>query len=67
MIKSALIIIKIEKSAEHYGLKVGDKLIQIGTKSVKNDEDISKAVAGGKKSINLLFERDHFQFFVKLN
>ncbi len=62
-----LIIIKIEKSAEHYGLKVGDKLIQIGTKSVKNDEDISKAVEGGKKSINLLFERDHFQFFVKLN
>ena len=62
-----LVITKIEKSAEPYGLKVGDKLIQIGTKSVKNDEDIANALEGGKKSINLLFERDHFQFFVKLN
>jgi hypothetical protein len=62
-----LTITKIEKSAEQYGLKVGDKLIQIGTKSVKNEETLSEFAQSSEKPANLLFERDHFQFFVKLN
>lgn len=62
-----LIITKIEKSAEQYGLKVGDKLIQIDSKSVKDDQSLSSFAKSDKKPQNLLFERDHFQFFVKFN
>lgn len=62
-----LIITKIDKKAEHYGLKVGDKLVWLNKKSVKSDEDISQSINDNTKSIDLLFERDHFQFFVKVN
>lgn len=60
-------IVKIEKIAERYGLKRGDKLLQIDTKSVKNESDISQIIDGSNKSPNLLFQREGFQFFVKLN
>jgi len=62
-----LTITKIEKNAEHYGLKIGDKLLQINTRNVKNEQDISEIVDSSKKSVNLLFEREKFQFFMKLN
>lgn len=60
-------IVKIEKIAERYGLKRGDKLLQVDTKSVKNESDISQIIDGSNKSPNLLFQREGFQFFVKLN
>ncbi|MDD5373891.1 MAG: PDZ domain-containing protein [Sulfurimonas sp.] len=62
-----LVIKKIEKNAEQYGLKIGDKLLQIDTKSVKNEQDIFDIMSDSKKSANLLFQREQFQFFVKLN
>lgn len=62
-----LVIKKIEKNAERYGLKIGDKLIQIDTKSVKNEQEIFDMMSDSKKSANLLFQREQFQFFVKLN
>lgn len=60
-------ITKIDKPAERYGLKIGDKLLQIDTKSVQSERDISQIIDGSNKSPNLLFQRDGFQFFVKLN
>lgn len=62
-----LFITKIEKKAEHYGLKLGDKLLQVNIKDVKNEEEILEMMDNPKKSANLLFEREHFQFFVKVN
>lgn len=63
----SLKITKIQKIAERYGLKIGDKLLQIDTKSVQSGSDISQIIDGSNKSPNLLFQRDGFQFFVKLN
>jgi hypothetical protein len=62
-----LFIIKIEKKAEHYGLKLGDKLLQVNLKDVENEEEILEIIDNPKKSANLLFQREHFQFFVKVN
>jgi hypothetical protein len=62
-----LSIIGIDKNAQNYGLKLGDKLLQINTKEIKNEQDIFNIFDDSKKSVNLLFERDHFQFFVKVN
>ena len=42
-------IINIEKKAKKYGLKLGDKLLEVNQKASK-----------------FLFERNHFQFFVKV-
>ncbi|MCK9473625.1 PDZ domain-containing protein [Sulfurimonas sp.] len=62
-----LFIIRIEKKAEHYGLKLGDRLLQVNKKDVKNEEEILEMIDNPKKSAYLLFEREHFQFFVKVN
>ncbi len=62
-----LSIIGIDKNAKNYGLKLGDKLLQINTKDIKDEQDIFNIFDDSKKSVNLLFERDHFQFFVKVN
>lgn len=62
-----LSIIGIDKNAQNFGLKLGDKLLQINTKEIKDEQDIFNIFDDSKKSINLLFERDHFQFFVKVN
>ena len=62
-----LFITKIEKKAEHYGLKLGDKLLQVNLKDVENEEEILEIIDNPKKSANLLFQREHFQFFVKVN
>ncbi len=62
-----LAIEKIAPEAKHYGLKEGDKLLQINTKNVKSQEDIFNIINDSKNSTNLLFQRDQFQFFVKVN
>ncbi|MCD6433710.1 MAG: PDZ domain-containing protein [Sulfurimonas sp.] len=62
-----LYIVKIEKKAQKYGLKLGDKLLQINQKEITNEEEILKIILQTKNSSNLLFERKHFQFFVKIN
>ena len=60
-------VIKIEGAATQYGLKPSDKLLQIDFESVKNQKELSFALSKNQKPSNLLFQRDGFQFFVKLN
>lgn len=60
-------IVKIEKKAQKYGLKLGDKLLQINKKNITNEEEILKIISQDKNSSHLLFQRDNFQFFVKIN
>ena len=60
-------IIKIEKKALKYQLKLGDKLLQINGKKIKNEDDILEILANNKKSSYLLFQRGQFQFFVTVN
>jgi len=60
-------IVKIEKKAQKYGLKLGDTLLQINQNNITNEEEILKIISQNKNSLNLLFQRDDFQFFVKIN
>lgn len=62
-----LFVIKIEKKAQHYGLKLGDKLLQVNRKDVRQEGDILQIIDNPKKSADLLFQREAFQFFVKVN
>ncbi|ABB43617.1 PDZ/DHR/GLGF [Sulfurimonas denitrificans DSM 1251] len=62
-----LFIVKVAKEAERFGLKVGDRLLQANTKDIKGADDIFDKADKVKNSLNLLFEREHFQFFVKVN
>ena len=64
---SNLVIVKIEKKALHYALKLGDKLLTINGVEVKKERDISEILSKNKNSSNLLFQRDQFQFFVTVN
>lgn len=60
-------IIKIEQKALKYRLKLGDKLLEINGKKIKNEEDVLKILTKSENSSNLLFQRDGFQFFVRVN
>ena len=60
-------IIKIEKKALQYQLKLGDKLLGINGENIKSEEDILEILAKSKKSSHLLFQRGQFQFFVTVN
>lgn len=62
-----LSVIKIDKKAKEYGVEVGDRLMQVETRSVKTKDDIYKIFSDGKKTAILLFQRDDFQFFVNIN
>ncbi len=62
-------IIRIKKKsfADMSGLKIGDKLIQIDFNMIKNQNDIKTYFSNTKsKEAQLLFDRDNFQFFVKI-
>ncbi len=53
--------------AQKAGLKIGDRLLQINQKNVKSEDDIKRVLSKVKtKDINLLFDRNDFQFFVKV-
>lgn len=62
-----LYIVKIENRAKEYALKLGDRLLQVNTTDIKNEQDILEIIDKSKKSTNLLFQRKQFQFFVKIN
>lgn len=52
---------------ESSGLKVGDKLMQINGMEIMNEEDLKLSLSKVKdKSLQLLFDRNDFQFFIKL-
>lgn len=62
-------IIKITKNsfAQSSGLKIGDKLMQINQKMIKNQNDIKEYLSKMKsKEVQLLLDRNDFQFFVKI-
>lgn len=61
-----LFITKIEVRGDHYGLKVGDHLLKANDVVVKNQKNLRKYIGYFKKSSLLLFERNSFQFFVKI-
>ncbi|MFA6192295.1 MAG: PDZ domain-containing protein [Sulfurimonas sp.] len=60
-------IIKINEKSKKYGLKAGDKLLQINGVNIKNQQELLKKVSDSKDGTTLLFERDNFQFFVNIN
>ena len=51
-----------ESDAARFGLRVGDKLIQVGAKIVKNREEALALIAKNRGQ-RLLFRRDGFDFF----
>jgi C-terminal processing protease CtpA/Prc len=54
--------------ADKKGLKIGDRLVQIDRKSVKNQNDARIVFSKTKKkSIYLLFDRGGSQFFIKVD
>ena len=60
-------VVKIEDKAKKYNLKIGDKLLQINLKNITTEAEILETISKSKESTNLLFQRDDFQFFVKIN
>ena len=53
--------------AEKSGLKIGDRLIQIDHKMITNQNEIKEYLSKLKsKEAQLLFDRNDFQFFVKI-
>jgi len=62
-------ITKINKKSfgEISGLKIGDELMQIDHQKIVNANDLKAYLSKTKnKEVQLLFNRDDFQFFVKL-
>jgi len=62
-------IVKVTKKsfADKSGLKIGDKLMQIDHKMIESQNDIKVYLSKLKeKETQLLFDRNDFQFFVKI-
>ncbi|MBD3824551.1 MAG: PDZ domain-containing protein [Epsilonproteobacteria bacterium] len=51
----------------YHGLNIGDRLIEINQSSVAAQSDVRLLLSDAKKDTYLLFERNRFQFFVKVN
>nr|WP_321267574.1 PDZ domain-containing protein [uncultured Sulfurimonas sp.] len=62
-----LTIKKIANEFEGYGLKVGDRLIQVNGTKVSSINDIGEHISDFKFFASLLFEREAFQFFININ
>ncbi len=60
-------IVKIEQKAKAYGLKLGDRLLEMNQKNITNESEILETISKSKESTNLLFVRDDFQFFIRVN
>jgi len=60
-------IVKIDRKFNHYELKIGDTLIMVNGVRVKNKKELKEYIAKYKDFSSLLVEREHFQFFVKIN
>jgi S1-C subfamily serine protease len=61
-----LSLVKIEKKFKNYGIKEGDRLIQIDGVLVKNQKELREYLQSAKDYTSLLFERDGFEFFVNI-
>ncbi|WP_457749068.1 DUF7488 domain-containing protein [Sulfurimonas sp.] len=56
----------LNKKSQTYGLKLGDKLIQVNGVSVKSQDQLRRYIKNFKEHASLLFERNNFQFFVNI-
>jgi len=64
---SNLCITKVKGKFKAYGLKVGDKLVQVNAKLVSKQGEVRESIEKNINNLSLLFEREHFQFFVNVN
>ncbi len=56
----------LNKKFQSYGLKIGDKLIQVNGVAVQNQNELRRYIENFKDYSSLLFERNKFQFFVNI-
>lgn len=59
-------IIKLPNKDKNYGLKLGDKLIQVNNVDIDNQEQARENMANFKDYSFLLFHRNGFQFFIHI-
>jgi len=59
-------ITKLGNEFEKYGLKRGDRLLQVNETPVNNQEQLRLYIENFKEYSSLLFERNKFQFFVNI-
>ncbi|MFT7860713.1 MAG: PDZ domain-containing protein [Sulfurimonas sp.] len=59
-------IVKVNQEFQEYGLKLGDKLIQVNGVSIENQNELREYIENFKDFSSLLFERKNFQFFVNI-
>jgi len=57
---------KVSGSFQNYGLKNGDKLIQVNGVKVHTQKELRKNIENFKNVASLLFERNGFEFFVNI-
>ena len=57
---------KIGGEFRNYGLKVGDRLIQVNKKAVKSQKELRNYIEKHHNIASLLFERNGFEFFVNI-
>jgi len=56
----------LKKEFRNYGLKIGDRLIQVNGIMVNNQNELRHYIENFKDYSSLLFERNNFQFFVNI-
>ena len=61
-----LSIQKLSKEAQKYGLKLKDQVLQVNGRGVKTQKELRDCLYGDKAKVELLLQRDGFQFFMKL-
>lgn len=59
-------VLKLQKEFKQLGVKVGDKLLQVNAVRVTNQEQLRLYLEKSKEYSPMLFQRDNFQFFVKI-
>jgi len=57
----------LEKTFKKYGLNIGDKLLSVNGIKVQTQQELLEYITRYKNFSTLLFLRDGFQFFVKIN
>jgi hypothetical protein len=61
-----LFLVQIGKQFKKYGIKEGDRLIQVNGVKVKNQKELREYLQSAKNYSSLLFERNGFEFFVNI-
>jgi len=59
-------IVKLSQYFREYGLKIGDRLMQVNGTLVTSEDELRKYIEDFKDFSSLLFSRNNFQFFVNI-